>query len=220
MSGPARRSLADRFWAKVDVRGPNDCWPWRGTVQVHGYGQIGAGGNRGKTLKSHRVAYELTHGPIPPGMTIDHMCHNGSACLERLAACRHRRCCNPAHLEIATQGDNVRRAKGRLTHCAKGHPWDEANTRWTTTGTRICRQCNLDWQRDQRRAAGILPYGAATHCKRGHPFDSPNARNGHGECQACIDARMTIARGVCLHCGGPKGPGKGRKLCDACRSTS
>ena len=52
--------------------------------------------------------YELVVGPIPEGMTIDHRCHDRASCSGG-PACLHRRCVNPAHLELATQRDNMLR---------------------------------------------------------------------------------------------------------------
>lgn len=57
-----------RFWSKVDKSGP--CWLWMGCL-VKGYGQFRC---QGHTLYAHRVAWELTHGPIPDGMFVLHNC--------------------------------------------------------------------------------------------------------------------------------------------------
>lgn len=95
MSRHKRRALRERFHEKVDRSGgPDACWPWTAYRRVHGYGEIGAGGRRGRILKAHRVAYELENGPIPDGMVVRHKCDNPP-------------CCNPAHLELGTQQDNI-----------------------------------------------------------------------------------------------------------------
>jgi len=78
--------LADRTWAKIDKRGPDDCWEWTASRNPQGYGKIGEGPAAGRTLYAHRVVWELTHGAIPSGYVIDHLCRNTS-------------CCNPSHLE-------------------------------------------------------------------------------------------------------------------------
>jgi hypothetical protein len=92
--------MADRFWPKVDRgAGPDACWPWTAST-THGYGQIGVPGTR--PHKAHRVAWELTNGPIPDGLLVCHRCDNPP-------------CCNPAHLFLGTNADNMRDmvAKGR-----------------------------------------------------------------------------------------------------------
>ena len=85
-----------RFWGQVDRRGPDECWEWRGR-RKHGktYGFFRVGGRQGRTLIASRVSWMLTHGPIPNGMCILHRCDNPP-------------CCNPAHLFLGTQLDNIR----------------------------------------------------------------------------------------------------------------
>ena len=79
--------LAERFWSKVDDRGPG-CWLWCGNVRgEQGYGVIGI---NNKNYYAHRISWELTHG-MPPaeGSVIDHICFN-------------RLCVNPDHLRETT----------------------------------------------------------------------------------------------------------------------
>jgi hypothetical protein len=90
-----RVPLADRFWAKVDRRGPDDCWIWLGAKISSGYGTIYFGG-KVRIVLAHRVAFELEVGPIPDGLELDHLCFE-------------RACVNPAHLEPVTKQENLRR---------------------------------------------------------------------------------------------------------------
>lgn len=89
-----------RFWAKIDKQGPrmpgmrSRCWVWTGHVIHGGYGHVRY---QGKHLKTHRVAYELLVGPIPEGLTIDHLCFNPA-------------CVRPEHLEPVTIAENIRRS--------------------------------------------------------------------------------------------------------------
>ena len=48
-------SLEDRFWAKVDKGGPDECWLWTGALTPY-YGQIQEGGRGSRQLKAHRTA--------------------------------------------------------------------------------------------------------------------------------------------------------------------
>lgn len=105
-----------RFWKKVDRRGPDECWPWVGARRKAKYGtEYGSLSLRGLFYLAHRVAYSLIVGPIPHGLTLDHVVARG---------CTTALCCNPAHLEPVTQSENSNRywQANPVTHCKHGHP--------------------------------------------------------------------------------------------------
>jgi hypothetical protein len=122
---PVPVSLEARFWAKVDRSGgPDACWPWTAMKDRSGYGRIQI---NGKSRPAHRVAYELTHGPIEDGLDPDHTCHDPTQCTPGID-CPHRACCNPSHTEPVTQRENCIRGgspagvNARKTHCPRNHP--------------------------------------------------------------------------------------------------
>jgi hypothetical protein len=123
-----RADLEKRFWAKVDRRGPDECWTWLGSLS-RGYGQINVGR---RMMKAHRVAWELANGPIPEGLTIDHLCYNPP-------------CVNPSHMEPVTMSENARRVRANQhkgkTHCHRGHEFTPENTSLLPKGRRQCRAC-------------------------------------------------------------------------------
>ena len=86
------------FWSKVDKRGPDDCWPWTGRINKHGYGEVVAEGHRWRT---HQLAYYFGHGKPPQKM----VCHT---CEDRPD---NKRCCNPAHLYDGTPLSNAQDRK-------------------------------------------------------------------------------------------------------------
>lgn len=88
----------ERFWKKVAIAGPNECWLWTASTNTGGYGQVTINGRR---ILAHRIAYYLNTGDWAPAST----CHN----------CDEPRCCNPAHLFAGDQQANVddMRDKGR-----------------------------------------------------------------------------------------------------------
>jgi hypothetical protein len=105
------RPIADRLACRTDRRGPNECWLWLGATLPKGYGVIGSGGKHSTNRYVHRVAYELAHGPIPADLAVDHTCHSYDKSCRGGPTCEHRRCVNPAHLEVVTPTENNHRSR-------------------------------------------------------------------------------------------------------------
>jgi len=84
-------TLAQRFWSKVDPAPSQCCWEWTACKSSNGYGQFRL---NNRDLNAHRVAYTLAKGEIPKGLVVRHTCDNPV-------------CCNPDHLILGTQADNI-----------------------------------------------------------------------------------------------------------------
>lgn len=136
-----RRDFEARFWGKVHRT--DSCWTWSGSRSSAGYGNFKLDG---QVVYAHRLSYEISVGPIPEGMYLDHLC-------------RVRNCVNPDHLEPVANGENVRRGQKGFSltgTCQRGHDMaDPSNVYIRPTGRRQCRRClvALGAQRRKARAA-------------------------------------------------------------------
>lgn len=121
------RDLLEKVLSYTE-KSESGCWLWTRAKKENGYGVVWDGS---RTRYVHRVSYELFVGPIPDGLTIDHLC-------------RVRSCLNPQHLEPVTAGENTLRGdspaavNARKTHCPRGHAFDHLNV----DGQRRCYQCD------------------------------------------------------------------------------
>ena len=118
-----------------------DCVLWM-SDNDRGYGKVRIDG---VNKRVHRVVWERLNGPIPDNLTVDHLC-------------RVRSCVNPAHMELVSAEENIRRmaaARARATHCKRGHEFTPSNTYLRTDGRRRCRTCMDAYEsaRRQRRSA-------------------------------------------------------------------
>lgn len=152
-----RGTVEQRFWHKVDKRGPDECWLWLGVRSSDKYGNKTYGQlwvptspdmrAQGRMAKAHRISYALAHdGAISDELQIDHLCLN-------------KGCVNPAHLELVTQAENMRRGPqierarawaAAITHCPHGHEYTPENT-IRDAGKRKCRICVNERGRRYRR---------------------------------------------------------------------
>jgi len=108
-------TIEERFWAKVDKA--KGCWTWTACGNADGYGRFSVGH---KMAYAHRVAYELTHGPIAASMDVDHTCYNKS-------------CVNPAHLRVATRKQNTENREGAQSNSRsgiRGVTWHRLANKW------------------------------------------------------------------------------------------
>lgn len=160
-----------RFWRKVWKT--DTCWAWLGWADPKGYGTVGRNGVR---YRSHRYSWEMHRGPIPAGMTIDHLCRNTF-------------CVNPDHMEVVTMRENILRGDGpsarnaRKTHCPKGHELS-----LVAPGQRGCRVCRARAYVKQARKRGYTRTFPLTHCRRGHAYEGANVV-WHGTKRYCLGCR-------------------------------
>lgn len=100
--------VPERLIDKITVLS-NDCWQWR-SVRPDGYANVVWGGAK---RMAHRVIYELFVAPIPDDLELDHVCHSLDLACHGGTSCPHRRCVNPAHLELVTGQENCTRSRRR-----------------------------------------------------------------------------------------------------------
>lgn len=109
----------ERFWPKVDKRGPDDCWLWLGST-ARGYGTFRVGS---AVEGAHRYSHQLHGGSLTKGMHVDHRCH------EPL-------CVNPNHLRLVTpkqNGENRKGAQRNTVSGTRGVFWHKVRRKWQVT---------------------------------------------------------------------------------------
>lgn len=130
--------LVDRFMARTE-RQPNGCLLWTAGTNDGGYGRFAI--SHDTNVAAHRWSYEHFVGPIPDGLTVDHVKDRG---------CTSRLCVEPSHLEPVPLRENLMRGdtpaarNAAKTQCPQGHPYDKIGSK----GERLCRRCRTE---DQRR---------------------------------------------------------------------
>lgn len=145
-------SSPETFWNRVERTAT--CWLWKGQLDAGGYGHLRF---RGRFVKAHALAFELTSGPIPDGLELDHLC-------------KVRNCVNPDHLEPVTHEENCRRAFAGKTACRNGHPYtSETLIIDAQSGARRCRVCRNEQSRLRKwnkRTRHGHPIGVANPCAK------------------------------------------------------
>jgi hypothetical protein len=174
--------LPVRLASRISINSKSGCWEWTGSKFRNGYGQVG---HCGRNWLVHRLIYTLLVGPIPEGLTLDHVKARG---------CIYRHCCNPAHLEPVTNRENLMRGNGvsaraaRKTHCDHGHEFTPGNTRITKRGFRQCIACARRTEGARWKSARPRLREPRTHCIRGHLWIPENLYvrpSGRKECGIC-----------------------------------
>lgn len=112
------------------------CWEWTRCRNRAGYGFLKMAARSPRPIMAHRLSYELHVGPIPEGLTVDHLCFNPA-------------CVNPEHLRLLTRSENAaNQLDSYKTHCVNGHEYTPENTTVKTrNGKRSCKACNRDRMR-------------------------------------------------------------------------
>jgi len=138
------------------LAGGLECVHWRGNhLSAHSYS--GRVSHNGQSTRAHIVIWAMAGRVVPPGMTIDHSCHDPRFC-QGGDECPHRKCINLDHLRLATrkeqQINSVNTNHGKT--CRNGHPWTEENIYVSPKGIRACRICRAKNARkgeEKRKAA-------------------------------------------------------------------
>lgn len=144
LSALAARRIG-RFWSKVDVRGPDECWPWMAYVDKQGYGRFGW--TYKEVVRAHQALLRLHAIEVPSAHEADHLCGN-------------KVCCNLRHIEVvlgvvnASRGSHARWDGRRRTHCGEGHLLSGRGSYVSKKGQRRCRICTLAEQRAAYAASG------------------------------------------------------------------
>lgn len=105
--------LKAKLLSKIVVDQLTGCWLWTDYIRPNGYAHMRVGRKAQPAI--HRMSYELFKGKIPENYHVHHLCEI-------------KHCCNPEHLELQLPSQHQSLHRSHITHCPKGHPYDEENT--------------------------------------------------------------------------------------------
>jgi hypothetical protein len=114
------KNTPESFWARVQIRQPDECWEWQGSRTSSGYGNLSW---HGLHVQAHRLAYYLTNRGIKLGTSFRQFGVAKSYRRFVLHQCDNRACCNPAHLFLGSMRANQLDAyrKGRKVQPRSEH---------------------------------------------------------------------------------------------------
>ena len=98
--------VLDRFWSKVDIRGTEDCWLWKGGGSP--YGNFWADGDQ---VQTHRFSFSITYGAVLLKEVYV------------LQRCDNPLCVNPNHLFLGDQKINVEDMVAKDRHQRGERSW-------------------------------------------------------------------------------------------------
>ncbi len=145
----AHRNTLSDVWNKINKKSDEECWEWKGATTKGGYGSMKL---YNKTKYVHRVVYEITYGKFSNDLDVLHKCDNPL-------------CCNPEHLFLGTQQDNVRDmdVKGRRGKTDQKGELNNAS-KLTKTDIEKIRELNYSGSYSQREIGEIFGVGQQCIC--------------------------------------------------------
>lgn len=176
-----------RFWDKVIIGKPNECWKWTAGVDKDGYGRFQLNGS---SFRATRISYTIKD-KDPKELCVCHSCDNPS-------------CVNPDHLWIGTMQDDMddcvkkdRQAKGeeqgsskltveQVRKIIKSNELHEILARryGVARGTITRIKTGKSWRHQGGKFSGNLPHGNSQTKVRGvHPHKAS------GKYQATIKSK-------------------------------
>ena len=137
---PVNRKILQQIFSKIKIStelfyNNSPCWEWTAYRDKDGYGKLRDGKNQ---RPAHRLIFSYFVEQIPSHLHCDHLC-------------QVKHCVNPCHMEPVTPKINIYRSANaaslnvQKTHCLRGHPFNETNTRLSPDKRhRICRKCEYE----------------------------------------------------------------------------